>query len=193
MAGSKEIKTTKEQIVAYWKKHVQEDEMSVDFSEAGERCWRCGCKRGLQRCHIVPRSLGGEDVPSNFVLLCSRCHLDNPNVADPEIMWDWLHAYKVPLYDTFWGIQGIKEYEKIYGITFREELKNRGLNDENSEELEEIIQKQFQRASYHFGDPHLNTATLAGIFRMVLKEYDRRHERVTEKNVQPYVKISEIL
>ncbi|MCZ7695340.1 hypothetical protein [Mediterraneibacter gnavus] len=25
-------------------------------------------------------------MPSNHVLLCSRCHLDNPNVADPEIM-----------------------------------------------------------------------------------------------------------
>ncbi|MCZ0632436.1 hypothetical protein [Mediterraneibacter gnavus] len=25
-------------------------------------------------------------MPSNYVLLCSRCHLDNPNVADPEIM-----------------------------------------------------------------------------------------------------------
>ncbi|MFR6162100.1 HNH endonuclease [Mediterraneibacter gnavus] len=35
---------------------------------------------------MVPESLGGEDIPSNHVLLCSRCHLDNPNVADPEIM-----------------------------------------------------------------------------------------------------------
>ena len=45
---------------------------------------------------IVPDSLGGEDTPSNFVILCKRCHLDNPNVADPEVMWDWLRAYSVP-------------------------------------------------------------------------------------------------
>ena len=125
MARDKRIKTTKEQIVDYWRKHADEGELSVDFTEADERCWRRGCKRNLQRCHIIPRALGGEDTPSNFVLLCSRCHRDNPNVADPEIMWDWLHAYKVVVYDTFWQVQGLKEYERIYGITFREELVKR--------------------------------------------------------------------
>jgi len=93
--------------------------MSVDFSEAHERCSRSGCKRHLQRCHIVPESLGGEDIPSNYVLLCSRCHLDNPNVADPEIMWDWLRAYKISFYDMFWQVQGMKEYEKIYACSFQ--------------------------------------------------------------------------
>ena len=32
-------------------------------------------------------------------------------------MRDWLHAYKVVVYDTFWQVQGLKEYERIYGIT----------------------------------------------------------------------------
>lgn len=82
----------------------------------------------LERCHIVPDSLGGEDTPSNFVILCRRCHLDNPNVADPEIMWDWLRAYGVPLYDTFWTIQGMDEYKKIYGVSVMEEFRSRGLS-----------------------------------------------------------------
>ena len=107
-----QIRTTIPEIVDYWVKHVDESELSVDFAEAHERCWRCGCRRRLERCHIVPDSLGGEDTPSNFVILCRRCHLDNPNVADPEIMWDWLRAYGVPLYDTFWTIQGMDEYNK---------------------------------------------------------------------------------
>ena len=93
MADDKRIRTTKKQIVEYWEQYVDE-------------------KRNLERCHIIPRSLNGEDVPSNFVLLCSRCHLNNPNVADPEVMWDWLRAYKVSFYDTFWIVQGMKEYEK---------------------------------------------------------------------------------
>ncbi len=88
MEKRKAIKTTKKQIVDYWMEHADESGLSVDFSEAEQRCWRCGCERGLERCHIVPASRGGEDTPSNFVLLCKRCHLDNPNVADPEIMWD---------------------------------------------------------------------------------------------------------
>ena len=102
MSEREKIKTTKEQIVDYWIGHEDECGLSVDFAEAHERCWRCGCKRGLARCHIIPDSLGGRDTPSNFVLLYSRCHLDNPNVADPEVMWDWLRAYAVPFYDTFW-------------------------------------------------------------------------------------------
>lgn len=87
MPNRKKIKTTKKQIVAYWADHVSEAGLSIDFSEAQERCWRCGCQRSLERCHIVPDSLGGADTASNLVLLCKRCHLDNPNTAGPEIMW----------------------------------------------------------------------------------------------------------
>lgn len=193
MSGRKEITTTKEQIVDYWAKHEDECGLSVDFAEAHERCWRCGCRRGLERCHIVPDSLGGKDTPSNFVLLCKRCHLDNPNVADPEIMWDWLRAYAVPFYDTFWNINGFKEYEKIYGIPFREELKARNIRRENQKELDAIFEDMIHKASYHFGDPHLNIATLAGIYRMALKEYDSQHGLKTEKNIRPYINMGEFL
>lgn len=117
------IKTTKEEIVNYWVKYVDASDLSIDFSEAHERCWRCGCKRKLERCHIIPDSLGGEDTPSNFVLLCSRCHLDNPNVANKEIMWDWLKSYKASFYDTFWRIQGMAEYKKIYSKSIIDEMK----------------------------------------------------------------------
>lgn len=120
-------------------------------------------------------SLGGEDTPSNFVLLCSRCHLDNPNVADPDIMWEWLRAYKVVFYDTFWDIQGIREYERIYGISFQEELNVRGITREKRGEILQIADEMRSKASYHYGDPHLNIATLAGIFRMAIKEYDLRY------------------
>lgn len=54
------IKTTKKQIVDYWVRHVDESDLIVDFYEAEELCWRCGCKRPLERCHIVPYSLGGK-------------------------------------------------------------------------------------------------------------------------------------
>ncbi len=172
MADDKRIRTTKKQIVEYWEQYVDE-------------------KRNLERCHIIPRSLNGEDVPSNFVLLCSRCHLDNPNVADPEVMWDWLRAYKVSFYDTFWIVQGMKEYEKIYGKSFKEELKARKIDESDSGEIYDIMKEQVSKASYHFGDPHLNVATLAGIIRMTIKEYDKRHGRETERNVKPYIKLAE--
>ena len=118
----KPIKTKIPEIVNYWFSRIDESDFSVDAAEAHERCWRCGCKRNLERCHIVPDSLGGKDEPANLVLLCARCHAENPNVTDPEIMWDWLKAYKVPFYDTLWSILGLKEYRFIYKRSFFEDL-----------------------------------------------------------------------
>ena len=181
MVKRSSIKTSINEIVDYWITRVDECDLSIDFSEARKRCWRCGCKRNLQRCHIIPHSLGGKDEPSNLVLLCKRCHLDNPNVGDPEIMWDWLKAYKVSFYDTFWNLQGMKEYEK------------RNITEEDMFEVGQIFQEQFEKASYHFGDPHLNVATLAGIHRMTLKEYDKKHNLKIEKEIKPYITIGDEL
>jgi len=64
------IKTKKRDIVDYWSKIKDECLLSVDWSEAETRCWRCGYQKRLQRCHIIPNSLGGKDTPSNLVLLC---------------------------------------------------------------------------------------------------------------------------
>ena len=110
----------------------------------------------------------------------------HPNVADPEVMWDWLRAYSVPFYDTFWGTYGIEEYKKIYGKSFAGELLARGIPPEDPE-FQAILDEQREKASYHFGDPHLNIATLAGIFRMALKAYDAAHGLETERNVTAYI------
>ena len=61
------IRTTIPEIVDYWAKHTGECGLSVDFAEAHEQCWRCDCQRSLERCHIVPASLGGEDTPITVV------------------------------------------------------------------------------------------------------------------------------
>ena len=52
-------------------------------------------------------------------------------MADPEVMWDWLRAYGVPFYDTFWWVNGIEEYKKIYGRSYAEELRTRGISPED--------------------------------------------------------------
>lgn len=163
------IKTPKEEIVDYWFRIINECELSVDKSEAYERCWRCGYKRKLHRCHIIPSSLG-RDSADNLVLLCKRCHEENPNVKDPEIMWDWLKAYKTPFYDTFWIIEGFKEYQFIYGKSFKEEIRERNVKNFNT--VKELIEAEFEKASFHFGQNYFNRATIAGILRMSLKKYD---------------------
>ncbi|VDN46675.1 HNH endonuclease [Petrocella atlantisensis] len=166
------IKTKKEDIVDYWFTNIDESDFSVDASEALERCWRCGYKRKLQRCHIIPDSLGGKDEPSNYVLLCERCHIDNPNVNDTEIMWDWLKAYKVSIYDTFWSIQGIQEYKRIYGKSINEEFIERNVKEEDIGVFKNMLKSELDKTSWHYGHPYLNVATIAALYRMTLKKWD---------------------
>lgn len=85
----------------------------------------------------------------------------------------------------------MKEYEKIYGISFREELKNREVTEKERGELEELVKMQFDKVSVHYGDPYYNVATFAGIFRMVLKEYDSRHGIKTTRKIRPYIRLRE--
>lgn len=141
--GRKNIKTSKKEIADYWFSIIDECGLSVDAAEAHERCWRCGCEYPLEKCHIIPDSLGGKDKASNLVLLCCRCHVENPNVTDPEVMWDWLRAYGTAFYDTFWVIQGIKEYEFIYKKSLNEEFKERSIDDMN--QFFKIVKEQMKK------------------------------------------------
>lgn len=167
---SKEIKTTREDICNYWFSRIEESEFSVDASEALERCWRCGSKRNLERCHIISRSLGGEDVPSNYVLLCKRCHLENPNVEDPEIIWDWLKAYKENYYDTFWINRALEEYTRIYKTKFQDDIAP-FYQYLTAKEAKEFFEKEMDNcATHHFGQAYLNSATIAGLMRILIKK-----------------------
>jgi hypothetical protein len=109
------IKTKTSDIVQYWEVNTSECGLGVDFAEAHERCWRCGYKLPLERCHIIPASLGGEDIPSNYVLLCSQCHREAPNVTDPEFMWIWIRSTCLPFYDTYWHWRAQQEFQLIFG------------------------------------------------------------------------------
>ena len=78
------IRTSKKECVECWSKRIKETEVGTDWDLAEKRCWRCGKETELQRCHLIPDSLGGKDEASNIVLLCDKCHKEGPNVADPE-------------------------------------------------------------------------------------------------------------
>ena len=40
----------------------------------GGKCQRCGGKVKLECHHVIPRTAGGLDVPSNCRILCVACH-----------------------------------------------------------------------------------------------------------------------
>jgi 5-methylcytosine-specific restriction endonuclease McrA len=110
MASRRRIETRKATIAEYWLgsseglDRLRENAALIDLGEP--HCFACGFdatepeeppeiwsvwdKAALDRCHLVPRSLGGDDLPSNLVLLCRSCHRDAPNVGDPTYMLRWI-------------------------------------------------------------------------------------------------------
>lgn len=176
------IKTTKKEIVDYWSRIEDECGLSVDWAEAEERCWRCGYEKKLQRCHIIPNSLGGKDEPSNLVLLCERCHIDAPNIESKTFMWDWIRANGTSFYDTFWQKTAKKEYEFIYQKSFMQELKDRDIL--SARDLEKFFSIPEVRSVNHFAHPWKNDSTNAGILRMRLEEYDKRHKKTKPKALE---------
>ncbi len=104
---------SKAQIFDYWKDRFREIGIFIDWGEPS--CWACRFHYGtkydikrsdaswsgiyagwdripLQRCHIVPRSLGGTDDPSNLFLMCRECHDLAPNTAIPDIFFNWVRS-----------------------------------------------------------------------------------------------------
>jgi len=151
-------------IVAYWSQREEEGELSVDWSEAHERCWRCGCKAKLTQCHIIPDSCGGTVKPSNLVLLCHLCHREAPNLADPRFMWIWLHAYKAGCYGDFLIERAKEEFERMFKRKPFSEVDEAIIAEDD---LKNAAEKYVRKAIVHFGESRLNHSTLACIFYLV--------------------------
>ena len=63
----------------------------------------------LDRCHLVPRTLGGDESPSNLVLLCRRCHRDAPNVGHPTYVLRWIAEQESHLAHMWTFIESVYE------------------------------------------------------------------------------------
>lgn len=162
------ISATIGEIVDYWARVEDECGLAVDWAEAHELCWRCGYKTKLERCHIVPASLGGAATPDNLVLLCRRCHREAPNHQNPEFMWIWLRATGVPLYGTYWTIRGWEEFQIMFGRMPLDWIAGLGadasaLRDEFYDELG----REFEKTTVHFGEGRLNPSTIACVIAEV--------------------------
>ena len=93
-------------VVNYWLNNEKPFNASIDLNEP--MCWGCNQiwngtydrirgdyrkawnRAPLQVCHVVPKSLGGTNEPSNLVLMCKECHDLAPNTVIPEIMFTWM-------------------------------------------------------------------------------------------------------
>ena len=51
-------------------------------------------KAKLEKCHIIPKALGGSYHPSNLIPMCPDCHFDAPDSSFEQIFLDWFHKRK---------------------------------------------------------------------------------------------------
>jgi hypothetical protein len=124
------MSTMRYQIAEYWCEH--HDRFVIDLGEPS--CFACGFwdarwdryhspeerwnRARLDRAHIVGRSIGGEDVPSNYLLLCPRCHALAPMTNQRDWMIRWAETREK------WLTQLVREYA--------EEFRRLGGTDEDA-------------------------------------------------------------
>lgn len=136
---------SKAEIFSHWHEKLYDVGAWIDWGEPS--CWDCGFHYGskydiksadasweqilagwdrmpLQRCHIVPRSLGGTDEPSNLFLMCRECHDLAPNTAVPDIFFQWIRT---------------QSYERRESAKIDEALRSFGLGSNSLAELAAIM------------------------------------------------------
>jgi HNH endonuclease len=95
-----------EAIAEYWYCKPLPGSDHIPLIDLGEpECFACGwCRleqvrseraqkdiwKGLQRAHVVARSLDGSATVENLALLCKPCHEASPDTADPTVFWRWV-------------------------------------------------------------------------------------------------------
>lgn len=163
-----EIKTSIIDIIDYWNNIDKEwSNFAVDKSNAHNHCWRCSYQRKLQQCHLIARSLNGEDNPNNFVLLCDTCHKLAPNLADGKYMLEWIKAYSTFDLRTLKYMQVYNEYEFIYKENLLEVFKELNMNHVD---LQKFFKGKLKYSTTHFGNSGLNLATHVGLIRKYIEE-----------------------
>ena len=85
------IKTSREDIVDYWKNRI---EINGSWDDALTHCWACGSKQYgvLERAHIIPHCLKGIDDACNLVLLCFLCNKECPETIYGYDFMLWLKS-----------------------------------------------------------------------------------------------------
>ena len=121
--GPQRKKVSRLAVAKYWAERFPPG-FVTDFGEPA--CFACGrfAKKwkkwneatALERCHIVPHSLGGESEPANLVLLCHECHAAAPDVNSREVMIEWIK--RRPIY---WYSCAVKTMAELRALGVTEE------------------------------------------------------------------------
>lgn len=105
-------------IIGHYEKHLQRGD-EVDF----KKLWNDSRVRSkLNRCHIIPGALGGEDKPENLFLMCDSCHEHSPDTTNTGSFYRWVYEQRKKMY--------LGELSPQYIIeAVSKELNKRGFSD----------------------------------------------------------------
>ena len=101
-------------------------------------------RSALQRCHIKPGSLGGEDVVSNLFLMCPDCHEKSPDTIYRNSFFKWVVNRRK---ETLFG-----EQNPNYILGQVDELLRKDYNITLADLLGRIGEKGKQEAVVSLGD-----------------------------------------
>ncbi|MBT1868804.1 HNH endonuclease [Enterobacter mori] len=121
-------------------------------------CVCCGRESSkLERAHIIPHSLGGNNDVSNYILLCSKCHRESPDIANESAFIEWMNYQPTEMESLLRLIQQeMDKYNKETQMTVNEIF------------IKETFSELFKKAGTHGG--RYSDATKVYIIREALKE-----------------------
>ena len=164
----------------YHSKHIDDHDVAVEWDfwdEDQSKCWCCGRKTShLQKCHLVPKSLGGTFEPSNIVPLCGQCHDDAPDVYDRKVMIGWIKDQQNP------GSKfGLGRYWHLWDklVPLATEIYEK-YGEIDQEELKDIIRDNYEKTSVHGGQTrqgiYWKNSTREWVIERSFKDYQLNRE-----------------
>lgn len=78
-----------------YNKYLSQDKVSFSIWNLPES------KCILQRCHITPRMVGGENQVSNYFLLCKECHQESPDYLDTKFFFAYIRYVRYKKFEIF--------------------------------------------------------------------------------------------
>jgi hypothetical protein len=85
-----------------------------NFFYASHSCWACGYTKDKykpQRAHIVASAHGGsDDDPLNYILLCDKCHQEQPDGYPFDVQLVWLKNHDSELSVILASVSKIRNY-----------------------------------------------------------------------------------
>jgi len=72
------------------------------LSKTNGRCLICGTESNIKVHHILPRTMGGKDIPENLIPLCHECHLKahNGSFSSGTLNQELLYRFKDFIYSS---------------------------------------------------------------------------------------------